>query len=471
MNTTAKSSEAACEFGPAPLERFPWGARIDGDDRESTLCPGNPAYAMCPKIRSRAEVDALITKGNKELPMDICTESRSDRVGALDLLPFNMVPLDRHVVLDETLCRTIRNSYIDRNPAEDGYMERAVNEARKIGTFQPRTGGGPVGSACLAGIPGPGKTESLKRLLSWGYPQVVYLKKYKGKDLGVQMLLWLYVSCPMKASVRGLIEWIATALDCIFGTDTLARVLRAPNDSARQRIIAEELALHVTGVLVIDEIQNMGVGQPDARRIFANFIQELVNTTRTRVMLVGTDEMFDQVESAALRARMCGEAGQLTWGPLNYQTEWPTYCQALFDWRVTKSDRIDRDALSEELYRCSGGLPRIASNLWTKAQSLVIDHAKYPNEELTPKVLAHTMTHYFPDIHRWVLANQGQWSFRYNTGPSADAPKTPDPTNTTLAAGAPDQANTVAVPPPPPRETPPPDGSSLSGFALPAAIA
>lgn len=455
-------------FTAPPFERFPFRLPAEEAVYRTDVPPrgrGNPAYESCPGPRNRPAVDALISTGNPEaLPGDIRTRPAATRLEYIDESLELMVPLNRHLALEDMINRGLRNSYVGRNPAAPGYMEKAVSMADQICASFSQTGAGQVGSGSLTGPAGSGKSQSMKRLLRWGFPQVTNLRCYDGQDLSIQVLGWLFVSCPQKASVSGLIEWIAAVLDYIFKTDALARVLRAKNDSARQRIIARELSLHVTGILVIDEIQNMNVGTPEARRVFANFIQELVNTTRTRVMLVGTDEVFDAVTSDALLRRMTGEAGQLRWGRLDFDTEWPVYVRALTEWEVTRTPTVVDEELLATSYRLTGGLPGYAINLWTKAQSIMVGNSNYPNELITPKVLEYTMRRHFASVQE-LLARNPRVPRHHSAGSSAATDPKP-PAGAPSTVGAPDQANAVPVAAPPPRETPPPDGDAPVGYSL-----
>lgn len=462
MNTSIEDAidTIKSHFQPPPFERFPFRAPEEPVYRQNVppRGRGNPAYEACQGPREAAATYSLITKDNPDpLPHDVRDRPPDERKEFIDEALLPLFPLRRQLALEDLLNRAQRNSYVGRNPASPGFMESMIREANSIGCGVSRSGGGPVGTGCLVGPPGVGKTESLKRLLRHGFPQVVNLRDYKGRPIAIQMLLWMYLSCPHKASVSGLIEWIAAVLDYIFVTDVLVRVIKAKNDAARQRIIARELSLHVTGVLIIDEIQNINTGTKDARDSFVTFLQEIVNTTRTRLILVGTTEVFDTLNSDAMLRRMSGESGELHWGPLQFDDEWQQYIPELWKWQVTKTPTFLTEELSAEMYRLTGGRPGYAVNLWTKVQSLLVGHAHHPDEKITKAVLNHTMNRYFSPTLQVVERSRRKFT------PSRTK-KTGSLVVPALTKGAPDQAN--ASPVPAPEERPPgfKDGQEPLGF-------
>ena len=451
------------QYQPPPFERFPFRAPEEAVLRQNVppRGRGNPAYEACEGPRNKEATDSLITKDNPDpLPEDVRDRPAEERKEFVDEALLPLFPLKRHLALEDLLNRSQRNSYVGRNPATDGFMEKSVREARSIGAVVSRSGSGPVGTGCLIGPPGLGKTESLKRLLRYGFPQVVNIREYKGRKVAIQMLLWMYLSCPHKASVKGLIEWIAAVLDYIFGTDVLRRVIRAKNDSERQKLIAGELSLHVTGVLVIDEIQNINVGNADARKGFVTFLQELINTTRTRLILVGTTEVYDTINSDAMLRRMNGESGALHWGPLAFDDEWQQYLPELWKWQVTKTPTILTEDLSATMHRLTGGTPGYAVNLWTKAQSLLVGNSHQPDEKITKAVLQHTMNRYFSTTLQIVKRQ------RKKHVPSSSSSKNDSAGGAGSTKRAPDQGNASPVPLPPERPPEIPEGQQPVGFNI-----
>lgn len=382
-----------------PFERFPFRAPEAAVYRPHVPAKGqgNPCYEALPAPVSEDDVWKAVTNDNPRFDPSVRRLPAPERKEYIDDVYRAIFPLGRHIGLEELLGTTIRNSYAGRNPAVEGYMADAV-ESAVIST----SGTGSVGSGSLFGPPGTGKSEGIKRILRWSYPQVIEHREYKRQMLGIQQLVWLYVSCPPKASVSALIEWLAAELHYIFKTNAHDQVLRARNDSLRARIIARHLALHVTGLVVVDELQNIKAGTPKECEIFSNFLQELINTTRTRFIFVGTPEAQASIVGEAMQRRMIGERGMLPWGPLHQKNEWPGYIEHLLSWQVTATPTKLTSDLSACMYDLTGGIPDRAVRLWTKTQAEIIGNRHHPDEQITTDVLEFIMATYFTAMQRSV---------------------------------------------------------------------
>jgi len=389
------------QLGLPQFERFPFRTpekaayRINVPPRVR----GNPAYEALPGPRCPDEVWDLIKRDNPVYDPSVRDMSPTERRERIDDVLDAIFPMSRQVDLEDMLLTTIRNAYVGRNPAESMFMENNVATASHFGLSPSSSGSGPVGAGCFIGDPGMGKTETAKRLLRNGCPQVILHDTYQGRALAIQQLAWLYLSCPPKASVSALICWVAAVIDYIFKTDVLVQVQRAKNDSSRGRILARALSLHVTGVVVIDEIQNVRVGSPNERRTFENFLQELVNTTRTRFVFVGTPQVFETLDNVAMLRRLEGERGSIRWNPFAWGDEWDDYLRQLWKWQVTKKETLRNDELSKAMYDLTGGNPSYAARLWTKAQAAIVGHPSHPDEQITKALLEYTMAHSFSATH------------------------------------------------------------------------
>jgi hypothetical protein len=399
--TTHPRQDDDGQLGLPQFERFPFRTPEKAVYRKNVppRVRGNPVYEALPGPRSPEEVWNLIKRDNPVYDPSVRDLSPTERRERIDDVLDAIFPMSRQADLEDMLLTTVRNAYVGRNPAESMFMETNVAVASSFGSSPSSSGCGPVGAGCFIGETGIGKTETLKRLLRNGCPQVILHDTYQGRALAIQQLAWLYLSCPPKASISALICWIAAVIDYIFKTDVLVQVQRARNDSSRGRILARALSLHVTGIVVIDEIQNIRVGSPNERRTFENFLQELVNTTRTRFVFVGTPEVFETLDNAAMIRRLEGERGSIRWYPFSWEDEWDDYLRELWRWQVTKKETLLDDVLSKTMYDLTGGNPSYATRLWTKAQAEIIGHPAHPDERITTSLLKYTMENSFSATH------------------------------------------------------------------------
>jgi hypothetical protein len=246
--------------------------------------------------------------------------------------------------------------------------------------------------------------------------------EFRGRRLGIQQVVWLYLSMPPKASPYGLLSWIASTLDFILKTNYQADVERARNHTAQVRVIARALAIHAVGVIFCDEVQNIGVGSETERGVLENTLQELINYTHTRWVFIGTRDGLASVKSGALLRRMCGERGRINWKPLEKispekshrnspsgeydpqkplrEGDWEEFVRRLWDWQVTVVPTPLDEKISDTILRLTGGVPDYAKRLFTAAQSLVIGKKQFPDEQLTPDILIEAMKNSFAEEFR-----------------------------------------------------------------------
>lgn len=389
------------DIPPRAFDRLPFRTpewahyRNDAPARGS----GNPAYEAVPAPQDDQAIWHHVTANNPKLESNVHGLPPPARRERLDDVSQVIFPLRRQLALGEAFLSTIRNSYIDRNPAEQGYMERMIAGAGG-GNYTASTGNGNVGAFSVIGPPGTGKSVTTKAIAYHSCPQVILHGRYKDQVLGLQQLCWLYIPCPPKASVSALLIAVAHALDHIFDGNVVRSVLNARNDSLRIPVIARALTRQVTGLVILDEFQNINVSSPHDREVFSNCIQELINTTRTRFAFIGTPETFRAIESEPLLRRMVGERGMLRWDPFKFDGEWhEEYLPQLWKWQFTCEPTPLTEELSETLHRCTNGTPGYVVALWTAVQAHIIGHTVHKREQITAKLLEKCMEQRFPEIY------------------------------------------------------------------------
>jgi hypothetical protein len=104
-------------------------------------------------------------------------------------------PLSRHLELQQSISRLLRDGYVGRNPLTPNYAFRARRDAYEL-IMQGNTSGYPVNTPtsagfALVGISGIGKSSSLLRILQM-YPQVILHRKYQRQDIPAPyQIVWL----------------------------------------------------------------------------------------------------------------------------------------------------------------------------------------------------------------------------------------------------------------------------------------
>jgi hypothetical protein len=371
--------------------------RVD-DDSVPPRVADNPLYLALPRPRKPSEVRTVLEAENPPLDPEVRNHSPEVRRERIDDLDPAVCTLRRHIQLEEMVMSTIRNSFAYR-PWHGLYIETAAQLATGIG--QPASAksnhrGGAVGAGSLFGDVGLGKTLAMTSLLM-ACPQTILHVSFRGRRLGIQQVVWLYLSMPPKASAYGLLAWIASILDYSLKTSYRNDLDRSRNHTAQVRIIARALAIHAVGVIFCDELQNIEVGSKSERMVFENTLQELINYTHTRWVFIGTKAARQTIQSSALQRRMCGERGQIIWEPMAPGPEWDEFFKWLLSRLVTRRPTPFDQRLSVAANGLTGGVPDNAKRLITAAESNIIGHSRFPEEQLTTEILEKTMKENFPN--------------------------------------------------------------------------
>jgi hypothetical protein len=384
------------------FSRLPFRAPEEATYREDAppWANENPLYLAIPGPRTMKQVRETIEAGNPAYDPTVRGLSPEQRRERIDDVDIAMFALRRHVKLEDMVMSTIRNSFANR-PWSYLYIQQAAARANSVGQVPitlSNSGEGSVGSGGFFGGVGEGKTASMKRILM-ACPQTILHRSFRGRDLGIKQVSWLYLSLPPKASAYGLLAWIASILDYILQTQYRDDLDRARNHTQQVRIIARALAVHAVGAIFCDEVQNVRVGSKTERGVLENTLQELINYTHARWVFIGTKAARAAIQSEALLRRMIGERGQLTWSSLAVGPDWDEFLGRLWERQVTAKETPLTPSISAVMHRLTGGIPDYAKRLFTAAQANIIGHSRFPDEQLTPEVLCGTMKESFSELH------------------------------------------------------------------------
>lgn len=374
-------------------EKMLLGRRVRAEYRPVALPAhqGNPLIEALPARRTEREVCDMVRGKIPEYDEDVRQLDPTVRRDYLSTLPRVFVTLPRHMRVEEAVMDGIRNSYSYRNPMQPGYMLDQVERAEAI-DFDSQDYDEPmIGASSLIGPAGTGKTRILKRCLVRGCPQLIEHYDYQGKKLAIRQIAWIYISCAHDGSAKSLCEDIARAMDTILGdTDYERRVRREKTEHDKQVELARALALHVVGLIVIDEFQNICVGRHVERKRLARFLVGIMENMSTRVMLAGTPEAQSEVvKDGPLMRRTIGETGQIGWDRITDAEEWIRFLHGVWRYQYTATATPlseGKGSLADTIHSLSHGIPDIAVKLYRMAQYEVIGNMADPREALTVEV-------------------------------------------------------------------------------------
>lgn len=296
-------------------------------------------------------------------------------------------PLSRHLDLQQSLSRLIRDGYVGRNPLTPNYAFRARKDAYEL-ILKGHTNGYPVNTPtsagfALVGISGIGKSSSLMRILQM-YPQVILHRKYKGQDMPAPyQIVWLKMDCPHDGSIRGLCLNFLLAVDSLVGTKYYKKNTTKTSDELLP-IMAQAAAVHCLGVLVIDEIQNLQEAKDDRAAQMLNFFVQLVNTIGLPVILVGTYKALPALNGEFRNARRNSGQGDATWHHFQKDEEWEWLLQGLWKYQWTDKKVELTPEFTDIMFEESQGISDIAIKLFMLTQWCALDKEI---EHITPELI------------------------------------------------------------------------------------
>ncbi len=353
----------------------------------------NPLYLALPTELTAEKLKARLKEGNPTYDPALREKPAPERrANATTKIMPCIFPVRRHQALHQHILTAQRGRYCGLDPLDPAFMEKAV---------RMQSGSRSVGTGAVIADVGMGKTTIiLRELASW--QQLAEHSDFKGYPLGFNQLLWLFVPCPPKASADGMLRYIAGAMDRVLKTDIVGDLKRERNHAGRQRILSNALNTALVGTIFIDEIQNGVIGTTIEREVFENTLQELINTTFTRFIFVGTPVAY-RFRSEALLRRFEGETGQIDWKPFQLDDEWLPFASQLCERQYTSIPTPVTEELKVQLLHLSGGVPHRAKTLWVAAQDFVIGSG---DEILSGTLLLHVLQKKFPrqfaKYQRWL---------------------------------------------------------------------
>ncbi|MCY9661296.1 ATP-binding protein [Paenibacillus chondroitinus] len=287
-------------------------------------------------------------------------------------------PLSKHLELEQSLSRLIRDGYVGRNPLTPNYafrtrkdtydlMVKGLTDAYPINT--PTSSG-----FAMVGISGIGKSSTLLRILKM-YPQVIVHHEYQGNRLPLYQIVWLKLDCPHDGSIRSLCLNFLLAVDSLVGTKYYNHNSSKYTDELLP-IMAQAAAVHCLGVLVIDEIQNLEEAKDDRAPQMLNFFVQLVNTIGLPVVVVGTYKALPVLNGEFRNARRGSGQGDSLWEHMKKDEEWVWLLKGLWKYQWTDEKVELTDEFVDVMYEESQGITDIAIKLFMLAQWRALDQKR-----------------------------------------------------------------------------------------------
>ena len=164
----------------------------------------NPYLAAMPELLKKDDF-LLRVRSLPALPADILDLSGEARRKLLPGLADLFLPMDYMYMIYDLFYRTIQTTYRTKT---------VVDSIRQIGILRQggqRTFGTQAQSGAILGVPGVGKTSTVRRCLAQ-LPQVIEHRAFQGQAFYKKQILYLCVECPSDCSIKTLAYSIIAAV-------------------------------------------------------------------------------------------------------------------------------------------------------------------------------------------------------------------------------------------------------------------
>lgn len=313
-----------------------------------------------------------------ELPMHL-------KLHCVQRLRSFVMPLNRHIELEQAISRTIRYGYTGRSiPNSKEWIEYLLKKDI-LNALNPCLS--TASSFAIIGYSGIGKSTAIERILI-NYPQVIVHKIFEEIYLNHTQLVWLKLECPSNASARALCIHFFQAVDQILGTkyeDAYVRKRSTKEDLLDD--VARVCYLHSLGMFVIDEIQRLNSAGSGGKNVLSDFLVKMVNTLGVPVIMIGTPEAMTGWERFSEARRAVGQ-GDFIWDRFSnkieskpvenstqnvdsgkkQESEWNKFIKKLWDYQWTRKKCSYDVKYCALMYDLTQGIIDIAIKLYMMSQ-------------------------------------------------------------------------------------------------------
>jgi hypothetical protein len=352
---------------------------------------GNPLIEALPPSMSDEELlDALTLL--PEFDVEQRSWATHDRMHMLESLQNFMVPLSKHVELARALDSMVRAGYVGRAPRTPGHAQifKSIYEKQKAGVSfrQAATTLSPQLSTALIGLSGMGKTTTVKRWCAH-LPKVIY-----HPALHIYQIPCLHVEMPSDGkSVIGLAHGILQKIDeLIPGANYYQEfaIRGRPGSDTLMRSVARVMNMHLVGMLVCDEVQNLENSQKGAQVVMTELVSAC-NDLHVPILFIGTNKAAKLLSLDLRQARRASGHGISPWDRFPAQSapgelnEWREFIEVLWKNQWVRKPVDLNERFLGVMYHFSQGVIDIAIKLFASCQARAMLDG---SECITPEIIA-----------------------------------------------------------------------------------
>lgn len=367
---------------------------------------GNPLVEALPPSMSDDDLISALTL-LPEFHQDQREWPTAERFMMLESLQNFMVPMGRHIELCRALDSMLRAGYVGRAPRTAGHAQifQSIYEKQKEGISfsQLATSRTPQISTSLIGLSGLGKTTTVNRWCAH-LPKVIYHDEYN-----LYQIPFLHVEMPSDgSSIKGLAHGILQKIDeLIPGANYYDQYAQRGKTGADtlMRSVARVMNLHLVGVLICDETQNLANAKKGGQTVMTELVSAC-NDLKVPILFIGTNKASKVLSMDFRQSRRASGHGIAPWDRLERGTaecpsEWDGFMEVLWKFQWVKNPMPFDHHFSHVMYECSQGVIDLGIKLFASAQAKAMLDG---TETLTPELLLQVFNDEFKLMHPMVDA-------------------------------------------------------------------
>ncbi|MFM0515855.1 MULTISPECIES: ATP-binding protein [Caballeronia] len=319
--------------------------------------------------------------------------SKAARILSVGKLSLYTHLMSNHVEVLEAIPRVIAQGYMRRPPVkmrqQDGHKHYKTSMAGKLVPIVPMKPGHAEWFG-IYGTSGTGKTVAVNRALSF-VPQVVRHRSGIGSRFQV---VWLKVDCPPNGSLKQMCRWIVAEFDHILGTKHEDEVGKRATTEELMNSVAALCVRYHTGLIVVDEIQNVIKAVNRAGDSAIDFFLTFSNVVQVPVFTIGNPKALQLFSKIFRVSRRICDQGVSIFRRLIFGDEWKLFMDEMFEYQWVTHPVKAKD-FYQVMYDLSQGVPAVVIRLFQLTQISAIRTGK---ETITENLLREVVKERFSPI-------------------------------------------------------------------------